>query len=160
MCLVLGVWPCDTQIICLHCQLLYLLSLLRVHMGKLNVHAYSTSVWSYLLLWCIFTELLTEWLTGQCEWLLNLGGSSVPAPHSSSKLRLRLKAPASCWAAPNRLLGSPWCTLLPCSLTARDSSWRRAWLSECRCSITWKKKDTATQYFQSSHLTSKKRSQR
>ena len=125
---VLGVWPrgpiCDV----------------------LHAHKYAYTnfacvygwVW-YEPLWYIYTEPLRVRLTGHCELLLCLWGSSSPAPLSSSKLRLRLKAAASCWAPPESLLGSPWCTLLPCSLAALDSSWIRAWLSAWRCSITWEK---------------------
>lgn len=89
------------------------------------------------ILWCLHNKQLPErGLTGHCELLLCLGGSSSPAPLSSSKLRLRLKVPPSRWAPDKRLPGSALYTLLPCSLGARDSSSSRAWLSACRCSIT------------------------
>lgn len=86
-----------------------------------------------------YTGLLRERLTGHCKLLLCLWGSSKPVLLSSSKLRLRPKDAASCWWPPERLLGSAWCTTLPCSLAARDSSRSRAWLSVWRCCITWEK---------------------
>lgn len=142
---VWGVWPCDPLCECYTVtRMLILLTFILLicfvctlysptYMGEYNVHTHIGCVWDH-----ICTELLVGRLTGQCELLLCLGGSSSPAPLSSSKLRLRLKAAASCWAPPERLLGSPWCTLLPCSLTGRLSSWSRVWLSAWRCSITWK----------------------
>lgn len=101
-------------------------------------------------LWYFYNKLVTGRLTGQCELLLRLTGSSRPTPLSSSKLRLRLKAAVSRWAPPDRLLGSPRCTLLPCSLAARDSSWSAAWLSACRCSMTLN--NTGQYMWSTSHL--------
>lgn len=117
---------------------------LHVYMGEYDVHTHKHTQSSHTLLWFISTKLLRRRQTGHWELLQYLGVSSRPAPLSSSKLRLRLKAAASCWTPPERLVGSAWCTLLPCSLAARDSSRSRAWLSAWRCSITWEK---TSQYF-------------
>lgn len=100
-----------------------------------------TNTQSSHTLLCLFfyTKFLRERLTGHWKLLLGLWGSSKPVLLSSSKLRLRPKDAASCWCPPERLPGSAWCTMLPCSLAARDSSRSRAWLSEWRCCITWEK---------------------